>query len=98
MSEIDFTISNKFAVLSSMMYDVVPSATLFSSYPVDFAIARTAAICVPPARITFVVSDAVLNMPATNGIIGSPAFAITSYGSLELERSSAFATILLFNE
>ena len=39
-----------------------------------------------------------LNMPATNGIIGSPAFAITSYGSLESERASTFSTTLFFSD
>ena len=98
MSEIDFTVSNKFAFLSSIMYDVVPNATLFWSYPNDFPMARTAAIWVPPARITFVILDAVLSIPATKGIIGSPALAITSYGSLESERANAFSTTPFFND
>src|SRR3972149_728936 len=69
----------------------------FSLKPMFFAKAKTAAICVPPANITFADSEAVLSIPATDGIMGSPSSATTSYGSaVDWSLFSALCTVLFF--
>ncbi len=51
-------------------------AVFFSLKPIFDANDKTAVICVPPANITGLISDAALNIPVTKGIIGSPTLAI----------------------
>jgi len=54
-SAIVVIVSTKFALLSSIMYYVVPIASLFWLNPTDLPNANTAAIWVPPASMTFVI-------------------------------------------
>ena len=46
----------------------------FQEFPKD----KTPAICVPPARMTLEICVALLTIPATIGIIGSPKVAVIS--------------------
>ena len=69
------------AVRSAATYEVVPTAVLDGSYPDARARASTAAICVPPARITARDSLAAPSMPATVGSIGSPSSAAAANAS-----------------